>query len=122
MKKTKPTYTAPEIKNLLDSMVKDGSPLDEYPEVDMALQNFIDNNPDEETKKVMIELGSEYPEHVLEAYEEIASEAYSLESRARALRSIVKIFKCPVEDLPTRINDDNKTIATIAAWRLSLGR
>jgi hypothetical protein len=122
MKMTKPTYTAPEIKNLLDSMVYNGSPLDEYPEVDIALQNFINNNPDEETKKVMIKLGNEYPERVFEAYEEIAAEAYSLESQARALRSIVKTFKCPVEDLPTKINDENKTLATIATWRLSLGR
>jgi hypothetical protein len=116
MKKTKPTYTAPEIRNLLESM--------EYSVIDDALQSFLNNNPDEKTRELMAKYGDnvEYPEKVFEAYEEIAADARNLECQARALRSIVKIFKCPVEDLPTKINDENKTLATIATWRLSLGR
>jgi hypothetical protein len=125
MKKTKPTYTAPEIKNLYNSL-KMLDHLNDQEIID-ALETFIRHNPDEETRKFIDENDKEQSRFLeemkgIEAYEELAAEASALESQARAIRSTVKAFKCPVEDLPTKINNENKTIATIAAWRLSLGR
>lgn len=119
MKKAKPAYTSLEILDLRTILTKDYNS-----DIITELDRFIEQNPDEETKKLMARDGVIFTDdtRVFEAYEDIASEASSLEFQAKELRRIVKAFRCLPEELPTLINDQNKTVATVATWRLSLGR
>lgn len=73
-----------------------------------TLQHFISNNSEET--------------YIIEVYEDIYSEARLLEMRAEELRSIARLFRSSIEEMPKKINDDNPLISTIATWRLSLGR
>jgi hypothetical protein len=126
MIKTKPKYSSQEIRILLESLNKVDHLYD--PELIHSLESFIEHNPDEETRKLMNESDNDETKQMraelrkFEAYEDLASEASALEHQARIIRSTVKVFKCPTDDLPKMINDDNKSIAAIAIWRLALGR
>jgi hypothetical protein len=60
--------------------------------------------------------------YIIEVYEDIYSEARLLEMRAEELRSIARLFRSSIEEMPKKINDDSPLISTVATWRLSLGR
>lgn len=104
----KPKYTAEEVHNLLLKIEKERStaPNGAF-ETKEALSSFV---------------LCEGESNLDEAYEEIASEAATLEKRAKVLRSVVNAFKCPVKELPKLINDTNNIIKEIARWRMLLGR
>lgn len=103
MKKSK--FTTKELQILLEALERCKEPDD----VMLETRNSISQN---------ILFDNKYSQ----AYNKINAEVFKLELKARRLKRVIKAFKAPIKDMPIKINDDNETIATIAQWRLKLGR
>lgn len=104
----KPVFSVEELRTLLSDL--DNSSADDTEQLSVvkeSLSGYILSTDEERN----------YDVHQL-----IAGEAATLEYRAKMLRSIVRAFKKPMNEVPKDMNDQNAVISSIARWRLRLGK
>ena len=105
----KALYTREEIVSLISSL--DQLSANDDNEHDIVYENldYYNSLNDEERE-------------LYNAHQLIAGEAYTIECRAKVLRKVAKILRCPIKDVPKEINNDNEVITAIARWRLTLNK